>query len=198
MDVVLETMVLKPLKTLLRAYKNRRIRRLPSRIFLETVVIPALAKAGRRRMLFVGTRAYNRPAYERCAAEGILVWSIDMDAAAAADGAPDGHFVGNVCDIEALAGGRRFDVIIFNGVLGWGLNNAAEALRAVKAMKNVAAPGGLLLVGWNPGLTDGTEIAAMRPHLAPVSVGAIPEDIAFPPRGAAQRYPHRYELFTFA
>lgn len=191
-------MALKPLKTLLRAYKNRRIRRLPSRIFLETVVIPALAKAGRRRMLFVGTRAYNRPAYERCTAEGILVWSIDMDAAAAADGAPDGHLVGNVCDIEALAGERRFDVIIFNGVLGWGLNNAAEALRAVKAMKNVAAPDGLLFVGWNPGLTDGAEIAAMRPHLAHVSVGAIPEDIAFPPRGAAQRYPHRYELFTFA
>jgi SAM-dependent methyltransferase len=187
-----------PFTNLIRAFKDRRIRRLPARIFLETVVIPALAKAGRRRMLFVGTRSYNRPAYERCKAEGIAVWSIDMDAAASVYGAPDGHFVGNICDIESIAGNQRFDVIIFNGVLGWGLNNASEALMAVKAMKNVVAPGGLLFVGWNPGLTDGAEIAIMRPHLLPASVGAVPEDIEFPPRGAAQRYPHRYELFTFA
>ncbi len=191
-------MPLPPLKALLRAFKDRRIRRLPSRIFLETVAIPALAEAGRRRMLFVGTRSYNRPAYERCKAEGIAVWSIDMDAAAAAYGAPDGHFVGNICDIATLAGDRRFDVIVFNGVLGWGLNNAPEALSAVKAMKNIVAPGGLLLVGWNPGLTDGAEIAVMRPHLVHTSVGAVPADIVFPARGAAQRYPHRYELFTFA
>lgn len=187
-----------PLKTFIRAFKDRRIRRLPSRVFLETVVIPALAKAGGRRMLFVGTRSYNQPAYARCKMEGIAVWSIDMDAAASVYGAPDGHFVGNVCDIETLAGGRVFDVIMFNGVLGWGLNSAPEALMAVKAMKNVAAAGGLLFVGWNPGLTDGAEIAIMRPHLVHTSVGAIPEDIEFPPRGAAQRYPHRYELFTFA
>ncbi|MCA0200595.1 MAG: class I SAM-dependent methyltransferase [Proteobacteria bacterium] len=191
-------MPLASLKAFIRASKDRRIRRLPSRIFLETVAIPALAKAGRQRMLFVGTRSYNRPAYERCKTEGIAAWSIDMDAAAAAYGAPDGHLIGNVCDIEALAGGQRFDVIIFNGVLGWGLNNAPEALLAVKAMKNVVAPGGLLFVGWNPGLTDGAEIAIMRPHLVHTSVGAVPEDIEFPPRGAAQRYPHRYELFTFA
>lgn len=190
-------MVLTPLKSFVRAFKDRRIRRLPSRIFLETVVIPALAKAGRRRMLFVGTRSYNHPVYERCTAEGISVWSIDMDAEAGVYGAPDGHFVGNVCEVEKLAGGRTFDVIMFNGVLGWGLNNAPDALLAVKAMKHVVTPGGLLFVGWNPGLTDGAEIEIMRPHLVHASVGAIPEDIEFPPRGAAQRYPHRYELFTF-
>ncbi len=190
-------MSLTPLKSLIRTLKDRRIRRLPSRIFLETVVIPALAKAGRRRMLFVGTRSYNQPAYERCTREGIVVWSIDMDASASAHGAPDGHFVGNICDIEKLAGGQSFDVIMFNGVLGWGLNTASEALMAVKAMKNVVAPGGLLFVGWNPGLTDGSEIAILRPLLVPTSAGAIPEEIEFPPRGAAQRYPHRYELFSF-
>lgn len=187
-----------PLKALVRAFKDRRIQRLPSRVFLETQVIPELAKAGRRRMLFVGTRSYNRPAYERCVREGISVWSVDMDPAASAHGAPQGHFTGNVCDIATLAGERTFDVIMFNGVLGWGLNNAPEALAAVKAMKTVAAPEGLLFVGWNPGLTDGAEIEIMRPHLLPTSLGEIPADIEFPPHGPAQRYPHRYELFRFA
>jgi hypothetical protein len=190
-------MAMTPFKTLIRAFKDRRIGRLPSRIFLQTVVIPALAKAGRTRMLFVGTRSYNRPSYERCKQDGIAVWSIDMDPGASIHGAPDGHFVGNICDIERLAAGRTFDVIMLNGILGWGLNTAPEALTAVKAMKNVASPGGLLFVGWNPGRTDGAEMEIMRAHLARTSVGAIPQDIEFPPRGAAQRYPHRYELFTF-
>lgn len=185
------------LKGLIRPFKDWRVGRLPSRVFLTSKVIPALASSGRRRMLFVGTRSYNRPAYVQCAAERISVWSIDLDPAAAAFGAPDGHFVGNVCDIESLAGGHAFDVIMLNGVLGWGLNDASEAIRAVHGMKKVAAPGALLLVGWNPGLTDGTEVEAIRAFLKPTSLGAIPEMIEFPPRGSAQRYPHRYELFTF-
>lgn len=185
------------LKNLIRSFKDWRIGRLPSRIFLERTAIPALAAAGHRRMLCVGTRSYNRALYRRCVAEGISVWSIDMDPAAAAYSAPDGHMVGNICDIETLAAGRAFDVIIFNGVLAWGLNDAAEARRAGAAMAKVTTPGGLLLIGWNPGRTDDSEIAAMRPGLAPASVAGLPSDITFPPHGRAQRHPHRYELFTF-
>jgi hypothetical protein len=186
------------LKGLIRPFKDWRIGRLPARIYLRATVIPALAASGRRRMLFVGTRSYNRAAYDQCAAEGISVWSIDLDPAAAAFGAPNGHFVGNVCDIETLARHQAFDVIMMNGVLGWGLNDASEAIRAVQAMKKVAAPGALLLVGWNPGLTDGAEVEAVRAFLKRTSLGAIQGEIEFPPHGAAQRYPHRYELFTFA
>ncbi len=187
-----------PFKNLFRGLKDWRIGRLPSRIFLKTTVIPALAVSGRRRMLFVGTRSYNRPVYRRCVAEGLSVWSIDLDPEAGAYGAPDGHLVGNICDIERLAAELTFDVIMFNGVLGWGLNSASEAALALRAMAKVVAPGGFLLIGWNPGLTDGAEIAAMRPGLKRAALGPIPEEIEFPPRGAAQRYPHRYELFTFA
>lgn len=183
------------LKSLLRPLKDWRIGRLPSRVFLKDRVIPELAAAGRKRLLFVGTRSYNRPAYEKCLAVGIEAWSVDLDPAAAAYGAPAGHFVGNVCDIGGLVGERSFDAIIFNGVLGWGLNAADEAVRALEAMAKVA-PGGLLFVGWNPGLTDGSEMAAMRPMLKRAAIGAVPQEIEFPPRGSAQRYPHRYELFT--
>lgn len=190
-------MGLSPFKNLIRRLKDRAIGRLPSRIFLHGTVAPALAAAGRRRMLCVGTRSYNRPFYQRCAAEGISVWSIDLDPVAAVYGAPAGHFVGNICDIEKLAAGRTFDVILLNGVLGWGLNGAHEAGRAADAMAKVIEPGGLLLIGWNPGRTDGAEMAAMRPRLAAAAMEDIPAAIEFPPRGRAQRYPHRYELFTF-
>lgn len=185
-------------KTFLRPFKDWRIGRLPSRIYLREAVIPALAAAGYRRMLFVGTRSYNRSAYEACVRQGLSVWSIDLDPAASAHGAPDGHLIGNICDIDKLAGGRTFDVIMFNGVLGWGLNTAAETRAALGAMVKVAAPGALLFVGWNPGLTTDAEITVIREGLKRVTVGKIPEEIEFPPKGGAQKYPHRYELFSFA
>lgn len=185
-----------PIKRLIRGFKDRRILRLPSRIFLETTVIPALAAAHRRRMLSVGTRSYNRTLYQKCVAEGIEVWSIDLDPAAAPYGAPAGHFVGSICDVDKLAAGHSFDVIIFNGVLGWGVNTPEDALAALGAIKTVARPDALLFIGWNPGKTDGAEVAAIRERLTPFALATIPQEIEFPPLGAAQRYPHRYELFT--
>lgn len=190
-------MVKNSLNRLWRLYKDRRIARLPSRRYLLTTVIPEFAAGDRRRMLFVGTRSYNRPAYAACTAAGIAVWSIDLDPAAAAQAAPNGHIVGDIREVDRLAGNLAFDTIMFNGVLGWGIDCAGDALGALEAMAKVA-PRGLLFIGWNPGLTDGSEIAAMRPLLKRASLGAIPEVIEFPACGAAQRYPHRYELFTFA
>lgn len=189
-------MVVSLIKRLIRGFKDRRILRLPSRIFLETEVIPALAGARRGRLLSVGTRSYNRPLYQRCLAEGFAVWSIDLDPAAAVYGAPAGHYVGSICDIDKLAADQTFDAIIFNGVLGWGVNTPDDALTALAAIRKVARPDALMLIGWNPGKTDGAEVAAIRARLAPTALGAIPQEIEFPPLGAAQRYPHRYELFT--
>jgi SAM-dependent methyltransferase len=190
-------MAVNPLRSLWRVFKDWRIGRLASRRYLLATVIPSLAAAGCKRMLFIGTRSYNRPAYDLCAAKGIEVWSVDLDPAAAAHGAPAGHFVGDVRDIDTLAGGLKFDVIVYNGVLGWGVNTAADSARALEALARVAAPGALLFVGWNPGRTDGADVAVIRDRLKRATAGEIPEVIEFPPKGGAQRYPHRYELFRF-
>jgi hypothetical protein len=123
------------------------------------------------------------------------VWSVDLDPAAAAFPAPAGHFVGGISDIDKLAPGKSFDVVIYNGVLGWGVNTAEDAIASLDAIRAVTTPGALLFIGWNPGKTDGAEIAALRPRLKRVTVGKIPAEIEFPPRGGAQRFPHRYELF---
>ena len=186
------------LKKLIRGVRDRAIERLPSRIFLARTVVPALAADQRRRMLAVGTRSYVRPFYQACTEAGIAVWSIDLDPAAAEHGAPAGHMIGNICDIESLAAGKTFDVILFNGVLGWGLDDADEAVRALEAMKKVAEPGAVILVGWNPGRTSGAEVRAVQQRLGRTVLGSIPAEIVFAPAGRAQRHPHRYELFTLA
>lgn len=177
--------------------RDRAIEGLPSRTYLQTVLLPDLAAAGCQRMLFVGVRSYNLAFYRHCEALKIAVWIIDSDPTAAEYGAPNGHFIGDVRQICALTAGLTFDVIIFNGILGFGINTAQDAIAAFDAMAKVAEPNSLILIGWNPGLTEGREIAALRPRLKPALLGSVSADIEFPAHGRTQRYPHRYEIFTF-
>lgn len=174
------------------------IARLPSRLYLHTDIIPALAATGARRMLFVGCQPYNQPAYDTCAALGISVWSIDFDPAAAPHGAPQGHFTGDVRAIRRLAPDLVFDSILFNGIIGFGINGSAAAREVMHAFADVATAHCLLVAGWNPGITDGGEILAFRTGLESVALGAVPAVKEFPPAPPVQPTPHRYECFRLA
>lgn len=174
------------------------IRNLPSRRYMLDVLVPAVAASGRTRMLFVGAASYNEPFYRACAARGINVWSLDFDPAAAAYGAPQGHFVGDIRQAPALVAGRTFDIVIFNGILGFGIDNRADAIAAIEAMAGVAEKGAPLVIGWNPGMTSDEDMAAVRARLVPGSLAHAPADIAFPKRGRVQKFTHRYETFQFA
>lgn len=186
------------LKSVLRTKqrRSRAIEALPSRQYMQTTLIPALASAERRRMLFVGAQPYNLAFYRHCEALKIDVWSIDYDSASAPYGAPQGHFVGDIKQIGILAPQLKFDVIVFNGILGFGVNSPADAVSALEAMAQVAEPDALLIIGWNPGRTDGQEIVALRPRLTRATLGDLPSEIEFPAMGV-QRDPHRYEIFKF-
>lgn len=178
-----------------RLFRDPAIAALPSRIWLHADFLPAVKAAGHKRMLFVGTQAYNRPFYRHC--QGLSVFSIDPDPANARYAAPSGHSIGFIQDIARLAPGEKFDVIVFNGIIGFGVNDVPAALDALAAMAGAAAPGALLVIGWNPGRTDGAEIQALRPLLTPTTLGALPQAVEFPALGRAQRNPHVYEFFRF-
>ncbi|CAK0772556.1 hypothetical protein CCP4SC76_5580017 [Gammaproteobacteria bacterium] len=146
-------------------------------------------------MLFVGTQSYNLDIYKQCAAHGVMVWTIDFDPAAARWGVPGRHFVGDIRDIARLASGLRFNIIIFNGILGFGINGHPHAEAAVEAMIAVAEPDGILMVGWNPGRTDNQEIEPFHRRLSATALGPLPAVVDFPPCGQVQPYQHRYEFF---
>ncbi len=183
-------------KPIRRRMAGRLIQDLPSRQFLLRELLPALAADGRRRMLFVGAQSYNVPFYKSCADHEIAVWSIDLDPLSAKYGAPAGHFVGDIRQVHTLVGELCFDVIMFNGIFGFGVNTAEDASAAIESIAKVAEPGALFIVGWNPGLTDGQEMAAIKPHVQATALAHIPSGAEFPPVGRLQRHPHRYELFT--
>ena len=185
-------------KKLFLLIANQAIAQLPSRKFLETSLLANLPAQPALRMLCVGTQSYNRPLYRACEALEIKVWSIDLDPNSSRWPAPQGHFVGDVCDIPTLAGELRFDVILFNGVLGFGINSYDAAQKVCDALRRVSASSALLLVGWNPGLTDDSEILAFRAKLEAVAPGNLPSSLEFPSHGKIQPHAHRYEFFRLA
>jgi len=181
-------------RRIFRFFFERAIARLPSRSFMSAAILPALVAAGAKKMLFVGTQSYNRAFFRACETAGIAVWSIDLEPGAARFGSPRGHFVDDVRLVDRTIRHHVFDVFIFNGIIGFGIGTVADADAVVSAFARIAAPGALLVLGWNPGLRD-IAAAAIRGRLTSVSLGAIPSVIEFPAVGAVQPQPHCYEIF---
>ena len=172
----------------------RLVEKLPSREFLRTTITSALAAARVERLLFVGTGAFNRQFYEQCRRKGIDVTTIDMDPRASKWGVPGRHIVGDVMELRRIDGELAFDAAILNGVFGFGIDrdDASRALRVVAAALN---PNGILVVGWNRGLTDDfCALAEVRQFLIPIDLEGVSTRTEFPAVPPAQPWPHIYDI----
>ncbi len=114
---------------------------------LDNVILPPLIQdPACRRVVFVGCDWYTRH-YEDMFA-GRDYWTIEVDPARAHFGARQ-HVVGPMVEIgERLAAGS-VDLILCNGVIGWGLNDPAEIDASLRACGKALREGGVLLLGWN-------------------------------------------------
>ncbi|MBA3596942.1 MAG: hypothetical protein H0W40_06140 [Methylibium sp.] len=129
--------------------------RSPDRRLLEDVILQRYAASSRRlEVLFVGTRWYTS-AYERLLA-GHSYLTIDVDPRAARHGSTQGHVTACVSGAAACFAAGRFDVIVFNGVFGWGLDERTAVEAAVSGFHGLLREGGELVVGWN-------DVALRRP-----------------------------------
>lgn len=117
------------------------------RRLLERTILPAIAKmANCKRVLFVGCEYYTRP-YARLFRH-LEFWTIDVDAKRARYGSRN-HVVGTVERLEQHFAEGYFDVIICNGVFGWGLNTREAAEAAFGACYRCLSERGLFVLGWD-------------------------------------------------
>ncbi len=117
----------------------------PDRIVLETRILPYFQLDDSvQRILFVGCDWYTA-GYARLFAHKEF-WTMDPDAARANYGAPR-HQVAPMRTMRSLV--NKFDAIICNGVIGWGLDDRDEAEASFEAAYDVLNPGGHLVVGYN-------------------------------------------------
>jgi len=133
----------------------------PDRRVLEDVILPAFAaRADLRRVLWVGCEPYT--AHYRRFFRGHEYWTIEPAWKNRLYGARR-HVTDTLENLQCHFGTDSLDLILCNGVCGWGLDRREDAEVAFARCFDALRPGGELLLGWN-------DLDPWRPYR--------PEDIA--------------------
>lgn len=148
-------------RDLLRGRPARR--RARDREVLERRILPAYARRPDvQRVLFVGCARYTQH-YEHLFGHAEY-WTIDPLPRNRRWGARR-HIRDRLERLDRHVAPDHFDLIVCNGVLGWGLNRHDDAEAAFAACHRALRPGGELVLGWNDVFPHG----AVRPE----TIGAL-------------------------
>lgn len=63
--------------------------------------------------------------------------------------APGRHVIGSATDMAGYYDEESFDIVVSNGVIGWGLNERIGFEQMMEQCHRVLKPGGLLILGYN-------------------------------------------------
>ena len=119
------------------------------RRLLDERILPRLAQNPRfTRILFVGCDWYTEHVEDLFAGPGREYSTIEIDPRRAGHGARR-HIVGALKDLGDHFAPGSLDLIVCNGVIGWGLNDPAEIERSMLACATALSAGGALLLGWD-------------------------------------------------
>lgn len=114
---------------------------------LERTIFPyVLKRTDLSEILFVGCHWYTK-GYSKWFEEKNY-WTLDHDVEQAKYGAGN-HILDSIENIRLHFEAGVLDVIICNGVFGWGLNTREHADRAFNGCYDCLREGGLFLLGWN-------------------------------------------------
>ncbi len=117
------------------------------RRILEKVIFPyLLARSDLNRILFVGCEIYTR-GYRRLFRERDYQ-TIDVNPEHRKYGGRK-HITGSFERIGQHYGPATLDVVVCNGVCGWGLDERHSVDAAIAGTFSALRPGGLFVLGWN-------------------------------------------------
>jgi SAM-dependent methyltransferase len=152
------------------------------RQYMTEKILPALASSQARRILFVGCKAYTARYGKRLTHAGIEYWTTDIAPAAAIWGEKDHHIVCDIAKIGDLFPPESFDVVLFNGVIGDGVDKEDDMNRAITAIAWILRPNGTLLIGWNSlkKHPDPMELEAVAAYFRHECVFSLPVRKTFP------------------
>jgi hypothetical protein len=123
--------------------------RAKDRRMLDEQILPRLAENDRfARVLFVGCDWYTEHVEDLFLANGRSFTTIEIDPMRARHGAAK-HIVAGLSDLGGHIAPESIDLIVCNGVIGWGLDEPAEIERSMAASVAALSPGGCLLLGWD-------------------------------------------------
>ena len=112
------------------------------RYIIERKIFPRIKG---KKVLLVGCAPYTENYPKRLAKNEL--YSIDIDEKMREYGAKN-HIIGNVVEINKYFKKQFFDVILFFGVFGYGLNKEEEAEETLKNFHFILKDNGLLFIMW--------------------------------------------------
>jgi LmbE family N-acetylglucosaminyl deacetylase len=150
----------------------------PDRCILEQRILPFLAADNTHsKVLFVGVDWYTQRYRDLFRSKNLT--TIDVDSQKVGFGATE-HIVDSLVNLGSHVADGTFEVIVCNGVIGFGLNDSSSIERAIDACWRALRSGGRLVLGWN-------NVARYRP-IRPENIEALKRFAKwqFPPLNASR------------
>lgn len=128
----------------------------PDRYVLEDIIIPNLvAQKELYKILFLGCNWYTKPYKKYFRKE---YWTIEIARSKSKFGSKR-HIVDTLQNLGKYVEDEYFDLIVCNGVFGWGINNKYDTELAIKQCHICLRKNGILVLGWN-------DVSTYRPYFA--------------------------------
>ena len=117
--------------------------RKPERYLLERMIFP---KIKNKKILLVGTANYTKDYPKRLNQNDL--WSMDINPSMAKYGSKK-HIIGDVVKIDKFFPKNHFDVILFIGIFGYGLNDKKQAEKTLENCAKVLKNQGKMIIQWS-------------------------------------------------
>jgi hypothetical protein len=163
------------------------------RRLLEEVIFPHYAADARiRKIVFVGCESYTAR-YERDHFRGREYWTVDPDRTHSRHSGKR-HLVARLEQLGQHFAPGTIDLIICNGVYGWGLDRLEDCEAALSQCHECLVDEGQLLLGWN-------DVPKWDPApLSAVTSLSLFREYVFPPLGVSRyltntTYRHTYNFY---
>lgn len=121
--------------------------KLPDRVLLEKTILPALAADPRLPRVLLAGCDRRSAGYHRIFS-GKTCWTLDRRKTRAVFGGPR-HIVGELGALGKKIPAGGLDLIVLNGLLGFGLDDPEAAEAVYAACWRALRRGGILVLGWN-------------------------------------------------
>ena len=160
--------------------ENRQMPDRPDRKLLVRWILPDLSQPG-TTVLWVGCQPYTRTYMDVIERTGAECWTLEIDPAARRWGHTRRHIVGDLQMVGTLCLPAQFDVVLVNGVFGYGLDIESGQNEAIEGLARVLKADGLLMLGWNTHRTsDPLRLPAIRRFFIRSQRPGFEQRITFP------------------
>jgi SAM-dependent methyltransferase len=168
----------------------RRVLRQPDRQCMDALILPAVVAQKHKRVLWVGCQPYTSH-YAKWFAHAEEYWTMDVLPEMRKFGCAERHIVGSVLESDRFFKAGQFDLVLLNGVFGFGVDAIPDQERTLQSLHKVMSPNALLVVGWNIGyIPDPVQLDAARRLFRPTQLPPLPGRI--PVAGCT----HVYDFWT--